>query len=176
MKYAEPPHIFRNLGDGRFTEVTDSLGGVFAKPKVARGAAYADINNTGFLSILMATNGGPAYLYENEGGTNRSLRIKLVGTKSNRDGIGALVHVSAGKDGESQTLHSGSSYLSQNELVLTFGLREHASVDSVDVYWPSGQVDKLTNIGAGQTITVQEGKGLVGARPYAKPGSQMASK
>ncbi len=86
------------------------------------------------------------------------------------------MHVSAGKDGESQTLHSGSSYLSQNELVLTFGLREHASVDSVDVYWPSGQVDKLTNIGAGQTITVQEGKGLVGARPYAKPGSQMASK
>jgi len=176
VKYAEPPHIFRNLGDGRFTEVTDSLGAEFAKPKVARGAAYADINNTGFLSILMATNGGPAYLYENEGGTNRSLRIKLVGTKSNRDGIGALVHVSAGKDGESQTLHSGSSYLSQNELVLTFGLREHASVDSVDVYWPSGQVDKLTNIGAGQTITVQEGKGLVGARPYAKPGSQMASK
>jgi len=176
VKYAEPPHIFRNLGDGRFTEVTDSLGAEFAKPKVARGAAYADINNTGFLSIVMATNGGPAYLYENEGGTNRSLRIKLVGTKSNRDGIGALVHVSAGKDGESQTLHSGSSYLSQNELVLTFGLREHASVDSVDVYWPSGQVDKLTNIGAGQTITVQEGKGLVGARPYAKPGSQMASK
>ncbi len=78
VKYAEPPHIFRNLGDGRFTEVTDSLGAEFAKPKVARGAAYADINNTGFLSILMATNGGPAYLYENEGGTNRSLRIKLV--------------------------------------------------------------------------------------------------
>jgi len=176
VKFAEPPHVFRNLGGGKFTEVTDSLGGSFASPKVARGAAYADINNDGFLDILITTNGGPAHLYQSEGGTDHSLRIKLVGTKSNRDGIGSLVHVSAGKDGESKLLHSGCSYLSQNELVLTFGLGKHTKADSVNVYWPSGQVDKLSNINAGQTITVQESKGIFASRPYAKSPTYAAKK
>ena len=72
------------------------MGNVFAAPKVARAAAYADIDNDGFLDVLLTTNAGPAYLFHNEGGTNHSLRVKLVGTKSNRDGIGAVVRVSAG--------------------------------------------------------------------------------
>ncbi len=176
VKFAEPPHVFRNLGGGKFEEVTDSLGVDFASPKVARGAAYADINNDGFLDILITTNGGPAHLFQSEGGTNHSLRIKLIGTKSNRDGIGSLVHVTAGKDAESKLLHSGSSYLSQNELVLTFGLGLHTKAESVDVFWPSGQVDKLANVNAGQTITVQEGKGIVEAKPYLKPAVSVARK
>ncbi len=176
VKFAEPPHVFRNLGGGKFTEVTDSLGGSFASPRVARGAAYADINNDGFLDILITTNGGSAHLFQSEGGTDHSLRIKLVGTKSNRDGIDSLVHVSAGKDGESKLLHSGCSYLSQNELVLTFGLGKHTKADSVNVYWPSGQVDKLSNINAGQTITVQEGKGIIASRSYTKPPTYAAKK
>ena len=143
---------------------------------MARGAAYADINNDGFLDILITTNGGPAHLFQSEGGTNHSLRIKLIGTKSNRDGIGSLVHVTAGKDAESKLLHSGSSYLSQNELVLTFGLGLHTKAESVDVFWPSGQVDKLANVNAGQTITVQEGKGIVEAKPYVKPAVSVARK
>ena len=91
VSYAEPPHVFRNLGGGKFQEVTASLGSAFASPKVARGAAYADIDNDGALDVLMTTNGGRAYLFHNEGGDNHSLRIKLEGTKSNRDGIGAVV-------------------------------------------------------------------------------------
>ncbi|HZQ69146.1 MAG TPA: CRTAC1 family protein [Terriglobales bacterium] len=167
VSYAEPPHLFRNLGQGKFEEVTQQLGTAFSAPKVARGAAYADINNDGALDVLMTTNAGRAYLFRNEGATNHSLRMKLVGTKSNRDGIGALVRLISGKDQQSQTLHSGSSYLSQCELVLTFGLGQQQKADSIEIQWPSGQTDKLTSINAGQTITVQEGKGVVGSRPYS---------
>ena len=172
VHYAEPPHLFRNVGGGKFEEVTSLMGTAFAGPKVARGAAYADINNDGELDVLLTTNGGPAYLFRNEGGSNHSLRIKLVGTKSNRDGIGAVVRVSSGKDQQWQMLHSGSSYLSQSELVLTFGLGGASKADSVELQWSSGQVDKLSNIAAGQTVTVQEGKGVVGARPYASSKGQ----
>jgi len=166
VTYAEPPHLFHNLGGGKFTEVTDQMGKGFDMPKVARGAAYADIDNDGFLDILLTTNAGPAYLFHNEGGTNRSLRVKLVGTKSNRDGIGTVVHVRAGNDKQWKMLRSGSSYLSQSELVLTFGLGTHPTADAVEIQWPSGQIDKLSNVSAGQTITVQEAKGIVSARPY----------
>jgi enediyne biosynthesis protein E4 len=170
VSYAEPPHVFRNLGGGKFQEVTRSLGASFASPKVARGAAYADIDNDGALDVLVTTNGGRAYLYHNEGGINHSLRVKLAGTKSNRDGIGAVVHVTAGKDRDKdvqwQMLHSGSSYLSQSELVLTFGLGTAAKADSIEVDWPSGQVDKLSNVAASQTVTIQEGKGIAASRPY----------
>ena len=168
VSYAEPPHLFRNVGGGKFTEVTARMGAAFAMPKVARAAAYADIDNDGFLDILLTTNAGPAYLFHNEGGTDRSLRIKLVGTKSNRDGIGAVVRVSSGnnKDKQWKMLRSGSSYLAQSELVLTFGLGQQSKADVVEIQWPSGQVDKLANVNAGQTITVQEGKGIVANRPY----------
>jgi len=170
VKYAEPPHLFRNLGGGKFMEVTDSLGAAFASPKVARGAAYADVDNDGALDMLVTTNGGRAYLFHSEGVTNHSLRIKLSGTKSNRDGIGALVRVtSAGQKGEqSKMLRSGSSYLSQSELVLTFGLGKQTKADSVEVVWPSGHVDKLSDVNAGQIVAIQEGKGIVAARRYDK--------
>jgi hypothetical protein len=167
VSYAEPPHLFRNLGQGKFEQVTEQMGAGFAAPKVARGAAYADINNDGAPDILMTTNAGRAYLFRNEGGRNHSIRIKLVGTKSNRDGIGAILRLISGKDQQSQTLHSGSSYLSQSELVVTFGLGQQEKADSVEVQWPSGQVDKLSNINAGQTVTVQEGKGAVSSRAYS---------
>ena len=170
VKYAEPPHLFRNFGGGKFMEVTDSLGTTFASPKVARGAAYADVDNDGALDMLVTTNGGRAYLFHSEGVTNRSLRIKLSGTKSNRDGIGALVRVtSAAQKGEqSKMLRSGSSYLSQSELVLTFGLGKQTKADTVEVVWPSGHVDKLSDVNAGQMVAIQEGKGIVAARRYDK--------
>ena len=167
VSYAEPPHLFRNLGAGKFQEVTASMGTSFAAPKVGRGAAYADINNDGFPDLLLTTNGGKAFLFESEGGKNHSLRVRLVGTKSNRDGIGASVKVTSGKESQTKLVHSGSSYLSQSELTLTFGLGSWTRSDSIEVDWPSGQVDKLSNIGAGQTITVQEGKGVVNSRAYA---------
>ena len=176
VSYAEPPHLFRNLGGGRFQEVTQQVGADFATPKVARGAAYADIDNDGALDVLITTNGGRPYLFHNSGSSNHSLRVKLVGTQSNRDGIGAMVRVSSGNDKQGQMLRSGSSYLSQSELVLTFGLADKTKADALEVVWPSGQTDKLTNIAAGQTVTIQEGKGIVSSRPYGKPASSAPSR
>jgi len=172
VKYAMPPHLFRNLGKGKFEEVTNSMGAAFVAPRVGRGAAYADINNDGRLDLLLSTNGGPAYLFRNEaqGGSaaNRSVRLKFVGTKSNRDGIGAVVLLSSGGDSQTQMLRSGSSYLSSSELVLTFGLGQRNKADTIEIRWPSGQVDHLSNVAAGQTITVTEGKGQTSSRPFAK--------
>jgi hypothetical protein len=170
VKYAMPPHLFRNVGKGEYKEVTKTLGSAFNSPRVGRGAAYADINNDGRLDLLLSTNGGPAYLFQNElsagSSANNGLRVKLVGTKSNRDGIGAVVRLTSGGDPQTQMLRSGSSYLSSSELVLTFGLARRDQADSVEIRWPSGQIDKLTAVAAGQTITVTEGKGVTASRKY----------
>jgi hypothetical protein len=185
VRYAEPPHLFRNLANGKFADTTTTAGAAFAAPRVARGAAYGDINNDGALDVLVSTNGGPPALFRNSGATNHSLRIKLVGTKSNRDGIGALVSMQFGSGigtgfgggavsstvgGERQTkvLASGGSYLSSSELILTFGLGDHTKANVAEVDWPSGQKDVLTNIQADQIITVKEGKGIVAANPLTK--------
>jgi hypothetical protein len=172
VKYAMPPHVFRNLGKGKFEEVTNSMGAAFIAPRVGRGAAYADINNDGRLDLLLSTNGGSVYLFRNEAqttaSTNRSLRLKLVGTKSNHDGIGAVVRLTAGGETQTQMLRSGSSYLSSSELILTFGLAQHDKADNIEIRWPSGQVDHLTNVQAGRTITATEGKGETFSRLYAK--------
>jgi len=171
VKYAMPPHLFRNMGKGNFEEVTKSLGAAFDTPRVARGAAYADVYNDGRLDILMATNGGPPALFRNEAtgaAANRSLRVKLIGTKSNRDGIGATIRVTAEGGTETQMMRSGSSYLSASELVVTFGLGQQDKAERVEILWPSGQVDHLTNVAAGQTIVVTEGKGITASRRYEK--------
>jgi len=170
VKYAMPPHVFRNMSKGDFQEVTNSLGAAFAMPRVGRGAAYGDLNNDGRLDLLLSTNGGPAYLFENdatgEAALQKSLRIKLVGTKSNRDGIGSVVKLTAEGGTQLEMLRSGSSYLSASELVLTFGLARCDRADAIEIRWPSGQVDRLTNVGAGQTIVVTEGKGITASRKY----------
>jgi enediyne biosynthesis protein E4 len=171
VKYAMPPHLFRNLGKGKFEEVTNSMGAAFVTPRVGRGAAYADIYNDGRLDLLLSTNGGPPYLFRNEAqgsSANRSLRLKLVGTKSNKDGIGAVVRLSSGGDSQTQMLRSGSSYLSSSELILTFGLAQRDKAETIEIRWPSGQVDHLSSVAAGQTVTATEGKGQTSARPYAK--------
>jgi enediyne biosynthesis protein E4 len=168
VRYAEPPHLFRNLGNGRFSETTSASGAAFASPRVARGAAFGDINNDGALDILVSTNGGAPALLKNMGATNHGLRVKLVGTKSNRDGIGAVVRVTAGSDAQAQVLRSGSSYLSSSELVLTFGLGPHPQADAIEIRWPSGQVDKPAKVTADQIVTVKEGAGIVAAKPLTK--------
>jgi hypothetical protein len=170
VKYAMPPHLFRNMGKGKFAEVTKSVGQAFATPRVGRGAAYADIDNDGRLDLLLSTNGGPVYLFRNESQgsatPNRSLRIKLIGTKSNRGGIGAVVKLTSGGETQTQMLRSGSSYLSASELVLTFGLGQREKAEAIEIRWPSGQVDKLSGVAAGATIIVTETKGVTSTRKF----------
>lgn len=168
VKFAEPAHLFRNLGAGKFDETTAAMGAAFAAPRVARGAAYGDVYNNGALDVIVTTNNGPAVLFRNTGANNHSLRIKLAGTKSNYDGIGAVVKVTAGSDTQTQMLFSGSSYLSSSELILTFGLGFHPQADAIEVHWPSGQFDHLSNVKADQIITVKEASGAVAANPLAK--------
>ena len=174
VKYAEPPHLFRNLGKGKFAEVTKSAGAEFAAARVGRSAAYADVFNDGRLDVLLSTNGGAVHLFRNvaakdsSSSANHSVRFKLIGTKSNRDGIGAVVRVTSSDGTQTQMLKSGSSYLAANELVMTFGLGKLTKADAVEIRWPSGQVDKLLNVNAGQTVTVTEGKGVTAGKAFAK--------
>src|SRR5260370_37334787 len=136
------------------------MGRAFATPRVARGAAYADINNDGRLDLLVSTNGGSVALFRNEGGINQSIRLKLVGTKSNRDGIGTTVRVTSAGETQLQTLRSGSSYLSASELLLTFVLGQHARAEAFEIRWPSGQVDEVINVVEGRKLTLTERKGV----------------
>lgn len=171
IKYRQPPHLFRNLKGKGFEEMASALGQDFDTPRVARGAAYADIDNDGDLDLLLTTNGGKAVLFRNDGGNqNHSLRVRLQGTRSNRNGIGAVVRVAYGSEKQWQMVRSGSSYLSQSELVLTFGLGRQSEV-SLQIDWPSGQVDKVLNVASGQTVTVQEGKGITSSTKFVDNGA-----
>jgi enediyne biosynthesis protein E4 len=169
VKYAQPPHLFRNLGKNKFEEVTTKVGSALARSVVGRGAAFADYDLDGDLDLVITANNGQARLLRNDNGNqNDMLRIKTVGTRSNRDGIGAKVTV---KTSTSTRLFgmvkSGSSYLSQSELPLTFGLGKPDGVKtvSIEIVWPSGQKDSISNVKANQFITVKEGHGIVSTLP-----------
>src|SRR6202008_1454592 len=130
--YAQPPQLFLNNSKGSFRDVAIEIGGGFNQPKVGRGLAYADFDRDGDLDLLLTTNNGPAYLYRNDLLNGyRSIRFRLVGTKSNRDAIGAMVRVFAGGVTQSRMVKGGSSYLSQSELPVTFGLEKRDQVDRV---------------------------------------------
>jgi hypothetical protein len=167
ITYAQRPQIFRNEGKRKFTEVTRKAGKPFAKAIVARGAAYGDYDNDGDQDVLVTTNGGPAYLLRNDGGNqNRFVKFRTIGAKSNRDGIGAKITVyPVGGAKQWQMVRSGSSYCSQSELTVTFGLGLVERIERVDIEWPSGKVDKLANVAINQLHIVKEGSGVSESKP-----------
>ena len=169
VKYAQPPHLFHNKGKSKFEEISPKLGRALQRAIVGRGAAYGDFDNDGDLDLLIMANNGPARLLRNDNANqNDMLRVKLVGTASNRDGIGARVQLKSSKGArEYEMVKTGSSYLSQSEMMLTFGLGkpEDDRVLSLEINWPSGQRQSIGDIKPNQTLTIQEDKGIVSAQP-----------
>ena len=171
VKYAQPPHVFHNKGKKKFEEVTAKLGKAMQRAIVGRGAAYGDFDNDGDLDLLITSNNGPVRLLRNDNANqNDLLRVKLVGSKANRDGIGATVTVKTSKGAkEQQMVRTGSSYASQSELPLVFGLGtpDQNVTLTVDVSWPGGGKDSVSNIKPNQSIVIQEGKGVTASAPIA---------
>ena len=169
LSYAQPPLLFRNLGHGKFEDVSQKIGPALRQAVVGRGAAYADYDLDGDLDLLLTTSNGPARLLRNDNGNqNDSLRIKTIGTRANRDGIGAKVTITTAKGQRLfEMVKSGSSYMSQSELPLTFGLGKPDPDNEVkvEIVWPGGHKDVITDVKPNQFITVQEGKGIVAAQP-----------
>jgi len=159
--YAQPPQFFLNTGARSFRDVSSEIGDDFRQPKVGRGLAYGDFDRDGDLDLLMTTNQGPAFLYRNDQlAGNRSVRLRLVGTESNRDAIGAVVRIYHGSTTQSRLVKSGSSYLSQSELPVTFGIGKHDGIDRVVIQWPNGRTEEHKNLAAGRAYRCVEGKGI----------------
>jgi hypothetical protein len=157
VTYAQPPHLFWNLGDGRFRDVAAEVGTELSRPIVARGAAYGDIDADGDPDLLITTSGGPAYLYRNDlTGTPGWIGFRLRGSSENREGIGARLRLTAGGKTQTVSVKSGTGYLSQNQLPVTFGLGSSTSVTKLEVLWPSGKVQTLDSPAPGRIHVVEE--------------------
>ena len=159
--YAQAPQLFLNEGGGKFRDVARQLGGGFETPIVGRGLAYGDFDRDGDLDLLMTTNNGPAYLYRNDlNEGNRSIRFQLVGTKSNRDAIGAAVRIFLGGQIQMRVVRGGSSYLSQSELPVTFGVGKNEKIGRVTIEWPSGRTEEYKDLITGRAYEIIETKGI----------------
>jgi enediyne biosynthesis protein E4 len=172
--YAQAPQLFLNQlsqsqGKGTFVDVAAAVGGGFSQPKVGRGLAYGDFDRDGDLDLLITTNNGPAYLYRNDQisqasqtAGNHSIRIRLIGTKSNRDAIGAQVKIFSESSFQSRMVKGGSSYLSQSELPVTFGVGKRDKIDRLVLEWPSGRTEEYKSLATGRAYECVEGKGITG--------------
>jgi hypothetical protein len=159
--YAQPLQLFLNDGKGHFHDVAAAVGSSFDRPKVGRGLAYGDFDRDGDLDLLMTTNNSSAFLFRNDQQAgNRSLRFRLVGTKSNRDAIGAVVRIYYGGTSQWRMVKGGSSYLSQSELPVTFGVGRRDRIERATIQWPSGRVEEFKNLATGKAYECVEGKGI----------------
>ena len=165
VSYREAPLLFHNLGRGKFENVSAAMSAAFNRPIVARGAAYADFDHDGDLDVLISTNNGPAYLFRNDGGNaNHWISIRLRGNRSNRDGIGAVVRVESPSGKQWNMVRSGSSYCSQSDLALTFGLGKDTRA-SLRIEWPSGRSQTIGDVAADQFLTIDEDRGIIARSP-----------
>jgi hypothetical protein len=159
--YAQAPQLFLNDGAGKFRDVASQVGGGFDSPKVGRGLAFGDFDRDGDLDLLITTNNGPAALFRNDVvGVNRSVRFRLIGKKSNADGIGAVVRIFYGGEMQSRIVRGGSSYLSQSELPVTFGVGRRDRIERAVIEWPSGRSEEFKDLAAGRAYECTETAGI----------------
>ena len=165
--YRQRNLVHHNNRDGTFTEVGAQLGAPFAEKRTGRGAAFGDLDNDGDVDVVISDLDGAPQLLRNDGGNaNNSVLIKLIGSKSNRDGIGARVTIVVGDLKQVDEVHSGDSYLSQNDFRLHFGLEKRTKIDLIEVHWPSGVVDKIANVNANKILTIKEGQGVTDQKDF----------
>jgi hypothetical protein len=157
-RYREPRVLYRNLGNGKFEEVSQLAGAAIVTPSTGRGCAFGDYNNDGAVDVVINNQNAKASLLKvTSQNSNHWINIKLVGTKSNRSAIGARVKCVTGSLSQISEVRSGGSYISQNDLRIHFGLGEKTSIDLLEIKWPSGTVDQLQHIAVDQFVRVQEG-------------------
>ncbi len=167
VTHAQPAHLFRNAGKARYQDLARGIPAL-AQPVVGRGAAHVDIDNDGDQDLVVTVNNGPARVLRNDSTGGRALRLSLVGVTSNRSAVGTSVRVTVGGVTRTAMVKTGSSYLSQSELPLTFGLGGASKVEQVEIRWPSGRVDRLGPQDAGQTLVVTEAKGITNRIPFGR--------
>ncbi|HYM06852.1 MAG TPA: CRTAC1 family protein [Terriglobales bacterium] len=162
LSFKQPKVLYRNLGGGRFEDVSGKAGAAITTPSAGRGCAFGDFNNDGRIDILINNmNDAPTLLRNTSRNGNHWIQILASGTKSNRSGIGARIYCVTGSRRQLEEVRSGGSYLSQSDLRVHFGLGEAAMVDLLEIHWPSGIVDKLEKVRADQMIQIKEGLGIV---------------
>jgi len=162
VPYREPKLMFRNLGHGKFDKVSELLGPDFMRPVAGRGCAAADFDNDGDIDLVVVDRGNYPELLRNDGGNaNHWLEVKLIGTKSNRDGTGASLKLVSEGFAQYKQASGGMGYMSAHDPRIHFGLGQRKSIESLEIHWPSGATDKLTTLPIDQIITVKEDAGIV---------------
>jgi hypothetical protein len=160
--YAQRKVLYHNLQNGRFADVSDKAGEAIMRPNASRGAAVGDYDNDGDMDILInSVNGLPELLRADSSNKNSWIKVKTIGVKSNRDGIGARIKVLTADGSQIDEVRSGGSYYSQNDLRVHFGLGRNQQVKTIEIRWPSGQVDTLRDLAVNQLVTIKEGAGIV---------------
>jgi hypothetical protein len=168
ISYKEPMLMFHNLGKGHFEKTSESLGPDFMRPVAGRGLATADFDNDGDLDIVTNNSGDSPKLLRNDGGNaNHWLEVLLIGTKSNRDGLGSSLRLTSGGVVHLEQAKGGTSYMSASDPRIHFGLGKRSTIESLVITWPSGQVDRLARVGIDQCIAIKEGVGIV-PHPFPK--------
>jgi hypothetical protein len=168
--HAQRKLLFATVDGRRFTEIAKDAGPGFAAAGVGRSLVTGDLDNDGDVDLVVTNNGGPLELLRNDSVTGNAVIVKLVGIKSNRDGIGARVLATAGNRTSLREVKSGAGYLGQSDLRAHIGLGAARTVERLEIRWPSGALEALANVAAGQIVTVREGQGIVTRTPFVRRG------